>query len=324
MSRLYLCAVGNPEGMRLAIEVNQATRQWDEIVLLDDDPARQGQQIMGLPVIGGFDALADHRPGDQAVNLVARTTAGRDRARARIEGYGIPLVSLIHPDVNLHGVTLGQAVTLYQGCTVSALSTVLDHAVIFTRAVLGHGATLGRGAVLAPGAVINARVQVGDLAYVGTNAAVMPDLAVGSGATVSACSAVVGDVPAHSIALGVPAEIVQAPGSGLATPVDSADPVAADLILDDLRALFASVLGMPGHAADLGFFDAGGTSKLVLDLHRRIRDDLGLPIGIVDLFRFPTPRQLAAHLQGGAPTVSGPARPSARTDILRRRREMRG
>lgn len=324
MSRLYLCAVGNPEGMRLALEVNAAHRHWDEIVLLDDDPARHGQQIMGLPVIGGFDALADHKPGDQAVNLVARTTAGRDRARQRIESFGIPLVSLVHPEVNLHGVTLGQAVTLYQGCTVSALSTVLDHAVIFTRAVLGHGATLGRGAVLAPGAVINARVQVGDLAYVGTNAAVMPDLAVGAGATVSACSAVVGDVPAGSTALGVPAENLPAPGADLAEPADQAEPISADQMLGDLRALFAAVLGAPGHGADLSFFDAGGTSKLALELHRRIRADLGLAIGIVDLFRFPTPRQLATHLQGGAHPPSGPARPASRIDLLRRRREMRG
>ena len=97
MTTLYLCAAGNPEGVRLALEVNDAVPRWERIVILDDDPAKHGRKILDIPVVGPFAALADHRAGDEAVNLVARSTRGRDGARARIESFGIPLVSLIHP-----------------------------------------------------------------------------------------------------------------------------------------------------------------------------------------------------------------------------------
>ncbi len=319
MTTLYLCAAGNPEAVRLALEVNDASQRWDRIVLLDDDPAKHGLEIMEVPVVGPFGALADHQAGDEAVNLVARSTKGRDGARAKIESFGIALVSLIHPSVDLRGATLGRAVTIYAGCTISALSTVGDHAVVFTQAVLGHGASLGAGAVLAPGAVVNARVRVGDRAYIGSNASVLPDLEVGKEATVSACSAALGDVPAGCTALGVPAEIMGGPVS--ASPPAAAhegvyknEPSAdASASLDEVKAIFAEILGKPSIGGDVNFFDAGGNSKQALELHVLLRSKLGVPLTIIDIFRFPSAGQLATHL-------FGEARGSSRAAIRGRRR----
>ncbi len=310
MATLYLCAAGNPEGVRLAIEVNEASARWERIVLLDDAPEKQGRDYLGVKVIGGFGELANHQPGDEAVNLVARSTKGRDGARAKIESFGLPLVSLVHPSVDTRFSTIGEAVTIYAGCTLSAMSTVGDHSVIFTQAVLGHGATLGAGVVLAPGAVVNARVKVGDRAYIGSNASVLPDLVVGREATVSACSAVVGDVPEGSTALGVPAEIM---GQADAAPAAGVHDGAADP--DQLRGIFAEVLGVSRFAADANFFDAGGTSKKALDLQAALKARLGAPVSVVDIFRFPRPDLLASHLSGGA---SRPTRAE-----LRRRRQAR-
>ncbi len=322
MTTLYLCAAGNPEGVRLALEVNDAVPRWERIVILDDDPAKHGRKILDIPVVGPFAALADHRAGDEAVNLVARSTRGRDGARARIESFGIPLVSLIHPLVDVRGATLGRAITIYAGCTISALSTVGDHAIVFTQAVLGHGASLGTGAVLAPGAVVNARVRVGDRAYIGSNAAVLPDLEVGEDATVSACSAVLGDVPAGCTALGVPAEIMggpepaSPPACAQAVDHENEPGVDARAFLEAVQAIFAGILGKPSVGSEVNFFDAGGNSKQALELQVSLRDRLGVPVTIIDIFRFPSPRLLASHLAGGL--RSKPLRPSRAA--MRRRR----
>lgn len=318
MSTLYLCAASNPEAVRLALEVNEASGRWARIVLLDDDPALHGRDVLGVPVLGPFDALAGHRRGDEAVNLVARSTKGRDGARARIEGHGIALASLVHPSINLRGATLGRAVTLYEGCVISALSRVGDHAVVFARGVLGHGASLGEGAVLGPGAVVNARVCVGARAYIGTNAAVLPDLAIGADATVSACSAVVGDVPPGCTALGVPAEIM---GGGGHIVGDAGGVQAASV--DTVQAVFAEVLGLPSIGSEANFFHAGGNSKLALELHRRLGQRLGLPLAVVDIFRFPSPGALAAHVFGAAGQAGAQTLTPSRAEIIRRRRDRR-
>ncbi|MBT2365568.1 amino acid adenylation domain-containing protein [Streptomyces sp. ISL-10] len=59
--------------------------------------------------------------------------------------------------------------------------------------------------------------------------------------------------------------------------------------------------------ADTGFFDAGLTSLMLLRLFGRLTADDGLRLALADLFRFPTPRELAAHLAAGGgpvPTAS--------------------
>lgn len=317
MTTLYLCAAGNPEAVRLAITVNETNRCWDRIVILDDDEAKHGSTIMGIPIAGPFSDLAAHQPGDQAVNLVARSTRGRERARARIESFGIPLTSLIHPTVDLRGATIGKAVTLYGGSVISALSTVGDHAIVFTQAVLGHGATLGVGAVLAPGAVVNARVRVGDRAYIGSNASVLPDLEIGPEATVSACSAVLGDVPAGCTALGVPAEIMGG-AEPAARPSAQEGSAGHGVTLDEqdqIQTLFAAIFDAPSIGSAVNFFDAGGTSRQALDLQAALKSTLGIPVSVIDIFRFPTPALLANHLFGGS---APPPRPT-RADMRRRR-----
>ncbi|MBZ0128345.1 MAG: hypothetical protein K8F59_04475 [Rhodobacteraceae bacterium] len=316
MTTLYLCAAGNPEGVRLALTVNDADQRWDRIVLLDDDPAKHGCEIMGVPVVGPFAALADHKAGDEAVNLVARSTTGRDKARAKIESYGIPLTSLVAPSVDIRGANLGRAVTIYAGGVISALSTVRDHSVVFTQAVLGHGATLGAGAVLAPGAVVNARVRVGDRAYIGSNASVLPDLEVGKDATVSACSAVLFDVPAGCTALGVPAEVmgVSAPPAFSAPAQSHGNGQSADATAFQaaVKAVFAEILDDPSIGSDENFFNAGGNSMLALKMKNMLSDRLRVSVSIVDIFRFPRADQLASHLFPGAGIPSRPTRAALR------------
>jgi len=316
MTTLYLCAAGNPEAVRLALTVNDREQRWDRIVLLDDDPSKQGREIMGVAVVGPFGALADHQDGDEAANLVARSTKGRDGARAKIESFGIPLASLIDPSVDLRGTTIGRAVTIYAGSVISALSTVGDQSVVFTQAVLGHGATLGIGAVLAPGAVINARVQVGDRAYIGSNASVLPDLEIGSEATVSANSAVLFDVPAGGTALGVPAEIMggpeQTPRSAPERAHEFEPNRTATVFLNEVKDIYAEILGVPTIGGDDNFFDAGGNSMLAVKMQVLLKDRLKVPVTIVDVFRFPCPSQLAAHLSGEASIPSRPSRAAMR------------
>ena len=140
--------------------------------------------------------------------MVARTTQARQSALQKIQTFGLPLVSLIHPDVDTLGVELGKDITVYPEAQLCANSTIDDGAVVLMRAIVGHGCHVGRGCVAAPGAVINARVDVGEGVYIGSNSSIMPDLKIGAWATIGANSAVVQDVPAGATVMGVPAQVL--------------------------------------------------------------------------------------------------------------------
>jgi len=214
MKTLYLCGAGNVEGIRLAIVVNQAEKRWNRIVILDDDASKHGRKLLGIEVVGPFSLLKQaDRLSAEVVNLVTRTTRGRHLARQKITQHGLPLVSLIHPGVDMTGVEFKDDITVYQNVSFCAGARVETGCVVLTGAVVGHGCHMGQCCVVAPGAVINARVDLSEGVYLGTNASILPDLKVGAWATIGANSAVIQDVAAGTTVMGVPGQVLVSQGS---------------------------------------------------------------------------------------------------------------
>lgn len=208
-STLYLCGAGNSEGVRLALTINREQSRWDNIVLLDDDPAKAGLEILGIRIAGPLSLLGEADAGrDQVANLVARTTEKRLAARSRIEQYGIPFASLIHPSVETFGAKVCADAIVYRNATIGSLSSVGEGSVVFMGAIVGHGSTVGGNCIVAPNGVINARVTLGDGVYVGSNASILPELRIGSWVTIGANSSVTHDLPVGSTVIGVPGKVV--------------------------------------------------------------------------------------------------------------------
>jgi serine acetyltransferase/acyl carrier protein len=240
MSTLYLCGAGNAEGIRLAIVVNQAQKRWDRIVILDDDASKHGRLILGLQIAGPFSMLAKADPATSEVsNMVTRTTNRREAAMRKIQAYNLPFATLIDPGVDMSGVEFRGDLTVYQNVSFCAGAFVDAGSVVLTGAVVGHGCRMGRCCVVAPGGVINARVELGDGVYLGTNASILPDLKVGPWATIGANSAVVQNVPAGATVMGVPAQVL-IPGNGMGKLEDegvqpAVQPVEKPTRTDDLK-----------------------------------------------------------------------------------------
>jgi sugar O-acyltransferase (sialic acid O-acetyltransferase NeuD family) len=209
MATLYICGAGNPEGVRLAQGINNKEARWEQIVILDDDPAKRGYSFLGVGVAGSFDMLEHARSqSTEVANLVARTTSRRWSARCRIHQYGFPFATLIDPGVDIAGAELARDLIVYQNATIGPEVSIGEGSVIFMGAAIGHESRLGECCVVAPHAVINARVELGDGVYVGPNATILPEVKVGPWATIGAGSVAMRDVPAGATVLGVPGKVV--------------------------------------------------------------------------------------------------------------------
>ncbi|MEU1395745.1 condensation domain-containing protein [Micromonospora zamorensis] len=86
---------------------------------------------------------------------------------------------------------------------------------------------------------------------------------------------------------------------------------------------WTAVLGRPG-GTDQNFFDVGGNSMLLIRLRALLAEASGRDVAIVELFRHPTVRAMAAHLAAGAqPSDAGQSntRPGAAVARARARQE---
>jgi len=326
MSTLFLCGAGNPAGVRLAINVNQAINKWDRIIILDDNRDLLGNRTLDCEVAGGFSELTNaDKDSDQIVNLVAAKTSVRWKVRNILIEYGLPFASLIHPAVDTLGVSFGgDDITVYDNATLGACSHMSEGCIVFMNAILGHGARMAEGSILAPGAVLNARVDLGERAYFGTNASILQDLTVGSNATVGANSSVVCDIPNDATAIGIPAEVLTAIDTSEG-PAKRASRVSSDPhLLKSIETIWREILEIDKIHPNDNFFDAGGTSIKAIQIIAALKNVTTSPLALTDVFRYPTIESLANHL-GVKSDVSMTTRPTnkARERALKRRKHYR-
>ncbi|MGW8765438.1 amino acid adenylation domain-containing protein [Streptomyces sp. NPDC055815] len=85
-----------------------------------------------------------------------------------------------------------------------------------------------------------------------------------------------------------------------------------------IAAAWCAVLGLEQVGAQDNFFDVGGHSLTLIALQKRLVDELGRPVPVVDLFAHPTVAALAAHL-GAAEEHGEPAVRRGSADRARQR-----
>ena len=85
-----------------------------------------------------------------------------------------------------------------------------------------------------------------------------------------------------------------------------------------VAAVWREALGLDTVSLARSFFEQGGDSLSLLRVHSLLRTRLGLDLAVIDLFRFPDVRTLAAHLAGGGRAAVKPAAVGSRRAALRR------
>jgi natural product biosynthesis luciferase-like monooxygenase protein len=93
-----------------------------------------------------------------------------------------------------------------------------------------------------------------------------------------------------------------------------------------IAAAWRDALKLENVGAEDNFFDLGGHSLLVVQVHRRLREQVPKPLSLTDLYRFPTIRSLAEFLanEGGDERLEkSKDRGAARRELLLRRGQAR-
>ena len=208
-----------PEVVKLIHAITQCGKERYSVVgFLDDDPVLHGSRFMGYNILGPTTLLSTTYRDCWVVNNVARTTAVREKVWHKLEQLGVSrFLSLVHPSVDINGVTVGAGAIIQEGCIIGPMVEIGAQSLISFGCVVAHECVIGRLAALSPKTIINGRARVEDKAFLGAGCIILPNMTVGESSIVGAGSVVTKDVPAHSTVFGNPARVIQHHANGAGT-----------------------------------------------------------------------------------------------------------
>jgi len=195
---------------RVLIDSMRASGNSESIAILDRDPSTWGQEILGVPVLGG-DELLDRLPGGDASHFVVGLGGvGDNQPRRRLFelglAHGLTPVNVIHPSaVNSQWASIGAGTVIFPMAVVNAGVLLGDNVIINTGAIVEHDCELADHVHVATGSRLCSTVNVGKGAHIGAGATVRQGLRIGEGAIVGAGAVVIKEVEPWSVVIGVPA-----------------------------------------------------------------------------------------------------------------------
>jgi UDP-perosamine 4-acetyltransferase len=185
----------------------------ERVLFVDENPAREGQQVHGIPVLGSLytaaQMLAEAGIEDIDGTLCIAGYAGRKKTALAAEAtlMGLRWASAIHPRAVVSPLAdEGVGVVVLPGAVVDPEARLGDHAIVNKNATVGHNCQMERYAQLGPGTTSGG--LIGEGAFVGMSACVLPGIHVGEGSVVGAGSVVTRDVAPFATVVGSPARPV--------------------------------------------------------------------------------------------------------------------
>ena len=182
------------------------------IAFVDDlDPPGQPVHRSGLPILYGRQHLARLcAEGVKGMVIAIGDKSTRSELAEIALDAGFELCTVVHPSaVICSDVRIGCGTVVFAGAVVQTGAEIGDNGIINTCAAVDHDCRIGNNVQLAPRATLGGRVKVGDLSFIGIGATVINRIEIGRNCVIGAGSVVVRDIPANSLAYGVPARVIR-------------------------------------------------------------------------------------------------------------------
>jgi len=189
---------------------NRARQLHDVVCYVDDDVAKHGSLVHGLPVMG-LEECTRRYPAADIVGAIG-SPAARQACMERAGAAGHGFVTFVHPNVERSNhVQIGEGTVICAGSTLTTDIVIGQHAQINLHCTVGHDAIIGDFATLAPGVHVSGWVHVGQRVYVGTGAVILngrpgSPIVIGDDSVIGAAACVTKSIPAGITVVGVPAK----------------------------------------------------------------------------------------------------------------------
>lgn len=205
-SGVYVLGCG---GMaREVLTIYENLGRLDEIQgLVEEASSRAGRLIDGKPIVDAVQLDAFSR---QTLFIAGIGTPKRRRWVEAIEAKGFGFDTVVDPTA-----LLDDSVNLGVGCIIGRRATMTRdiklgrHVIVNINSSVSHDCRLGDFVSVAPGVAIGGNVQIGSGCWIGIGATIIQGITIGQNSFIGAGAVVVEDMPANTLAFGVPAKPIR-------------------------------------------------------------------------------------------------------------------
>lgn len=213
--RLFIYGAGGlgRDVLRLSRRINLRSARWSEISFVDDGCLKK--EVNGAPVLR-FDAYLAQRREDDAFVIATGETVVRKRLWEKLTAQGIPLETLVSPEVYLDEFdTLQDGCILTEGTILGGNNTFGLCSYVNLGCQIGHNTSLGDFSMLSPGCIVSGEVTIGEDTYIGTGAIIRNQVSIGKNCIIGMGSLVTKDIPDNVVAYGSPCRVVRENTDGI-------------------------------------------------------------------------------------------------------------
>ncbi len=191
----------------LVADINRQKPEWNCLGFVDDGV--QGNTVEGYPVHGSVEHLFNMSPDIWTVVAIADSRVRRKLIR-QIQEQGRKLATLVHPSVSMSDyVNIGAGSIICSGTVITTNISLGQAVIINLGCFIGHDTELQDYVSLMPAANLAGEIRVGEGCYFGLNSCVINRTTIGEWSVIGAGATVVDDIPAYSLAVGVPARVIK-------------------------------------------------------------------------------------------------------------------
>jgi len=175
------------------------------VACVDDNPSVWGQEIGGVPIVGGSDRLGELH-SEQTIDSAILAIGGnyipaRVKLRELCDRLGIPLANAIDQTARLSAdARIGRGNVISAFCFLGPGSAMGDNNFISAFNSFDHHSVIGSDTCTGPGCIASGTVKIGSRVRLGTGIFIEPNLELGDDAQVASGAVILRSVPAgHAV-----------------------------------------------------------------------------------------------------------------------------
>ena len=182
-----------------------------ELIGFLDDGLKKGSAVDDVEVLGGVDWIIKRQ---EIFLLIA---VGKPNVKVAIVQRLLPYSNLkfpilIHTNAHLQDakrISIGEGSIIGAGSVLTTGITLGKHVLINLNVTVGHDTVIGDFASIMPGVNLAGNVELGKEVLIGSGANVLHNIKVGDSSIIGAGAVVNCNIPAASVAVGVPARVIK-------------------------------------------------------------------------------------------------------------------